>query len=48
MNIVYDEKMKSVIVHFRWQKHLLPGPYATKEEGIEAGRALCRKLGWKP
>jgi len=47
VNITYDEVTKAVIVHFRWQRHVLPGPYPTRELGIQAGEALCRRLGWK-
>ena len=48
MNIVYDEATKTVTVHFRWQRHVLPGTYPTREAGMEAGRAFCRRLGWRP
>ena len=47
VNITYDEATKAVIVHFRWQRHVLPGPYLTRELGIQAGEVLCRSLGWK-
>jgi hypothetical protein len=46
MNIDYDRGSKTVTVHFRGEKTVLRGPYATREAGKKAGEDFCRRQGW--
>ncbi|WP_153203075.1 hypothetical protein [Niveispirillum sp. SYP-B3756] len=46
MSVQYDESTKSVTVHFRGEKQVLPGRYESQEAGKRAGEAYCRRQGW--
>ncbi len=47
MSVAYEDTDKTVTVHFRGEKIVLPGPYQTREQGMEAGEQYCRERGWQ-
>ena len=45
MSIDYDELSRTVTVTFLGKRTVLPGTYPTREAGMRAGEAFCRRQG---
>lgn len=48
MSIVFDVLSKSVVIVFRGEVIMLPGPFQDRKAAIAAAEDHCRKLGWRP
>ncbi len=46
MKITYDQKAKTAMVAFRGRVTVLPGPYTTEGEAVNAGEKHCKANGW--
>lgn len=47
MSVQWDGMTGQVTVTFRGERHVLPGAYRTRDEGMAAGEAYCRSRGWR-
>jgi hypothetical protein len=47
MAIFYDVVDRTILVNFRQELTMLPGPFLNRQEGMIAGQALCRAMGWR-
>jgi hypothetical protein len=45
--VAYDAARKSVTISFQGQSHILPGTFATYDDGMIAGYAYARAQGWQ-
>lgn len=48
MRITFEPRSGSVIVWFRGRLAVLPGPFGTEDQALDAGEAYCARLGWRP
>ena len=46
MQLIWDAMGKHITVLFRGKVFTLPGHFATQKDGIAAGEAHCKTLGW--
>jgi hypothetical protein len=47
MAIFYDVVDRSILVSFRQELTILPGPFLNRQEGMIAGQDLCKAMGWR-
>ncbi|MBX7200112.1 MAG: hypothetical protein K1X51_12155 [Rhodospirillaceae bacterium] len=48
MQITFEPRSGAVVVRFRGRLTILPGPFSSDREAIDAGEAHCRQCGWRP
>jgi len=47
-DIQFDSQLNQAIIFFRGKRHVLTGPYHTREQAVVAGEKYLLTLGWTP